>query len=68
MSQESPGDIKENGELLGDYCSNSSLTVGGTIFLHKKIHKAILISEQRTRKIQELHVRCQSNEKSSCRV
>ena len=31
---------KENGERLADFCSSNRLVIGGTIFPHKRIHKA----------------------------
>jgi len=32
--------MNENGELFADFCSLSQLVIGGSIFPHKRIHKA----------------------------
>lgn len=32
--------MNENGELFADLCANNDLVIGGSIFPHKRIHKA----------------------------
>jgi exonuclease III len=34
------GTMNENGERMADFCAMNSLIIGGTVFPHKKIHKA----------------------------
>jgi endonuclease/exonuclease/phosphatase family metal-dependent hydrolase len=31
--------INENGEMFIDFCASQELTLGGTLFTHKEIHK-----------------------------
>nr|KAG5698750.1 hypothetical protein BaRGS_032169 [Batillaria attramentaria] len=32
--------MNENGERFADFCALNQLMIGGSIFLHKRIHKA----------------------------
>ena len=34
------GHINENGELFANLCASNSLVIGGTLFPHKRKHKA----------------------------
>ena len=38
------GDVNENGEELVDFCALNGLSIGGTLFPHKRVHKATWIS------------------------
>ena len=40
MGRHGLGEMNENGEMLADFCSTNSLVIGGTIFSHRKCHKA----------------------------
>ena len=40
--------MNENGEMLADFCSTNSLVIGGTIFSHRKCHKAWLSPDKLT--------------------
>ncbi len=40
MGSHGLGDKNDNGERLIEFCSLNNLVVTGTIFQHKKIHKA----------------------------
>ena len=39
MGKHGLGTINENEELLVDFCGDNDLVIGGTLFLHKNIHK-----------------------------
>lgn len=40
MGRHGLGKMNENGERFANFCSTNGLTIGGTIFPHKRIHKA----------------------------
>ncbi|XP_068748920.1 craniofacial development protein 2-like [Montipora capricornis] len=40
MGKEGLGDVNENGEELVDMCALNGLSIGGTLFPHKRVHKA----------------------------
>ena len=44
MGKEDLGDVNENGKELVDMCALNGLRIGGTLFLHKRVHKATLRS------------------------
>ena len=44
MGNEGLRDVNENGEELVDFCALNSLSIGGTLFPHKRVHKATWIS------------------------
>ena len=44
MGNEGIGRMNENGELFADMCANNKLVIGGSIFQHKRIHKATWVS------------------------
>ena len=44
MGKEGLGDVNENGEELVDFCALNGLSIGGTLFPHKRVHKATWIS------------------------
>ena len=39
MGKQGPVRMKENGELLADFCAFSNMVIGRSIFPHKDIHK-----------------------------
>ena len=40
MGREGLGDMNDNGERFADFCDLQDLVIGGSVFPHKKIHKA----------------------------
>ena len=38
------GDMNTNGERFADLCAEHELVIGGSVFLHKKVHKATWVS------------------------
>ena len=38
------GKMNKNGELFADFCSFNKLVIGGSVFPHKKVHKATWVS------------------------
>lgn len=44
MGQHGLGEMNENGERLADLCANNNLVIGGSVFPHKRIHKATWVS------------------------
>ena len=40
-------EMNENAEMLADFCSTNSLVIGGTIFSHRKCHKATWVSSDK---------------------
>ena len=42
------GQMNENGERLANFCAFNSLVIGGSIFPHKRIHKATWVSPDGT--------------------
>ena len=40
MGKEGLGDVNKNGEELVDVCAFIGLIIGGTLFPHKRVHKA----------------------------
>ena len=40
MGKQGLGEMKENGEKFADLCSLNQLVIGGSIFPHKRTHKA----------------------------
>ena len=40
MGQQGLGCVKENGELFADFCLSNDLMIAGTIFPHRRKHKA----------------------------
>ena len=44
MGRHDLGDTNENGEMLPDFCAVNNLVIGGTLFPHRRHHKATWIS------------------------
>ena len=65
MGREGLGDVNENGEELVDFCALNGLSIDGTLFPHKRVHKAtwidqidhILISQQWRTSLQDVRVK-----------
>ena len=56
MGQQGLGQMNDNGERFADLCAISNLVIGGTLFPHKRIHKATWISPNHTTENQIDHV------------
>jgi hypothetical protein len=50
------GQMNENGERLAELCANNKFVIGGSIFAHKRIHKATWISPDHITKNQIYHI------------
>ena len=50
------GQVKENGECFADLCALNQLVIGGSIFPHKRIHKATWISPNHVTENQIDHI------------
>ena len=44
MGKHGLGEMSDNGELFADVCSFNKLVIGGSVFPHKKVHKATWVS------------------------
>ena len=44
MGKHGIGEMNENGELFADFCSFNKLVIGGSVFPHKRVHKATWVS------------------------
>ncbi|VDP20395.1 unnamed protein product [Schistosoma margrebowiei] len=55
MGRHGQGQRKENGERFANLCAFNKLVIGGTIFPHRRIHKATWISPDHTTKNQIDH-------------
>ena len=44
MGKHGIGKMNENGELFADFCSFNKLVIRGSVFPHKKVHKATWVS------------------------
>ena len=44
MAREGIGDVNKNGEELVDFCALNGLSIGGTLFLYKRVQKATWMS------------------------
>ncbi|XP_072906368.1 uncharacterized protein [Hemitrygon akajei] len=56
MGQNSLGNMNENGELLTDFCAFNKLTIGGTLFPHRRCHKITWVSPDHQSENQIDHV------------
>ena len=50
------GSMNENGELFADFCASNELVIGGTLFPHRRCHKATWISPDHRTENQIDHV------------
>ena len=66
------GEMNENGEMFTDLCSFNRLIIGGSVFPHRRIHKATWVSPESDRpllhksEIQEIDARCKSTQRGRC--
>ena len=44
MSRQGLGKMNENGEMLADFCAFNNMIIGGSVFPHRRIHKATWVS------------------------
>ena len=58
-------EMNENGEMLADFCSTNSLVIGGTIFSHRKCHKATWVFSDKLTENQIDHVMVRQRYRSS---
>jgi len=65
MGTQGLGNMNENGELLADFCANNELAIGGTLFPHRRIHKATWVSPDHQTENQIDHVLVQRRWRSS---
>ena len=42
MGRQGLGKMSENGEMLADVCAFNNMIIGGSVFPHRRIHKATL--------------------------
>lgn len=56
MGQHGLGEINDNGERFADLCATSNLVIGGSVFSHRRIHKATWVSPDRQTENQIDHV------------
>ena len=84
MGKHGIGEMNENGERFADLCATNSLVIGGSVFPHKRIHKATWISPDLSTENQIDHVcitkcvhhkevpkvppRCMCQKRSGCRI
>ena len=40
MGRQGLGKMKENGDMLADFCACNNMIIGGSFFPHRTIHKA----------------------------
>ena len=60
MGKHGLGTMNENGEMLANLCATNQLIIGGSLFPHKRIHKATWVSPDHKTENQIDHV-CISN-------
>ena len=65
MGRQGLGEMNENGEMLADFCSTNSLVIGGTVFSHRKYHKATWVSLDKLTKNQIDHVMVRQSYRTS---
>jgi hypothetical protein len=56
MGKQGIGEMNENGGMLTDFCLHHNLVIGGTIFMHKDIHKYTWTSPNEKTKNQIDHI------------
>ena len=70
------GEMNENGEMFAGLCSFNRLMIGGSVFPHRRIHKATWVSPDHQTEnhqpylhkseIQEIDARCKSTQRGRC--
>ena len=56
MGKHGLGEMNENGEFFTELCSANKMVIGGTIYPHKRIHKAMWVSPDHTTENQIDHL------------
>uniref|UniRef100_A0A0L8G0E8 Endonuclease/exonuclease/phosphatase domain-containing protein n=1 Tax=Octopus bimaculoides TaxID=37653 RepID=A0A0L8G0E8_OCTBM len=57
--------MNENGELLADFCAGNELTIGGTLFPHRRCHKTTWVSPDQQTENQIDHIALRQRWRSS---
>ena len=65
MGRNGLGVMNENGELLTDFCAVNELTIGGTLFPHRRCHKATWVSPDHQTENQIDHIAVRQRWRSS---
>ena len=47
MGRQGLGKMNENGEMLADFCAFDDMIIGGSVFPHRRIHKAAWVEGQK---------------------
>ncbi|XP_076439127.1 uncharacterized protein LOC143278001 [Babylonia areolata] len=56
MGRHGLGEMNENGERFADFCAINNLVIGGSIFPHKRVHKATWVSPNHVTENQIDHI------------
>ena len=56
MGQHGLGEMNENGERFAELCANNNLVIGGSVFPHRRVHKATWVSPDLSTENQIDHV------------
>lgn len=56
MGQHGLGEMNENGERFADLCADNNLVIGGSVFPHRRVHKATWVSPDLSTENQIDHV------------
>ena len=56
MGRHGPGEVNENGERVADACALKNMVIGGSVFPHKRVHKATWVFPDLITKNQIDHV------------
>ena len=65
MGRQGLGKMNENGEMLADFCALNNMIIGGSVFPHRRIHKATWVSPDHRTENQNDHICIGRNFRSS---